>query len=71
MNLSTPTPDQLATWRLFLESAFALIDILDDELQEQAGISLRWYDVLVHLEEAPEGHLRMNELARQIGRAHV
>ena len=64
--LSTPTPDQLATWRLFFESAYALIDILDDELQERAGIPMRWYDVLVHLEEAPDGRLRMNELARQI-----
>ncbi|MBM2822262.1 MAG: MarR family transcriptional regulator [Thermoleophilia bacterium] len=43
-----------------------MIDILDAELQQQSGISLRWYDVLVHLEEAPEGHLRMNELAGQI-----
>lgn len=65
-NMSTPTTDQLAAWRLFLESAHALIDILDAELQQQSGISLRWYDVLVHLEEASEGHLRMNELAGQI-----
>ena len=35
-------------------------------MQEQSGISLRWYDVLVHLEEAPDGRLRMNELARHI-----
>ena len=66
MNLSTPTPDELAAWRLFLESSQALVDILDAELQEQSGISLRWYDVLVHLEEAPDGRLRMSELARQI-----
>jgi len=66
LNLSSPTQDELAAWRLFLESASALIDILDAELQEQSGISLRWYDVLVHLEEAPDGRLRMNELARQI-----
>jgi len=66
LNLSSPTTDELAAWRLFLESAHALIDILDGELQEQSGISLRWYDVLVHLEEAPGSRLRMNELARQI-----
>ena len=66
VTLSTPGPDELAAWRLFFETAYALIDILDDELQERAGISLRWYDVLVHLEEAPDGRLRMNELARQI-----
>jgi DNA-binding MarR family transcriptional regulator len=63
-SLSRPTRGQLASWRVFLESAFALIDILDAELQEQAGMSLRWYDVLVHL-EAGEG-FAMNELAARI-----
>ena len=46
----------------FLESAFALIDILDAELQAERTISIRWYDALVHLEVAEHG-LRMNELA--------
>lgn len=64
--LSTPSPEKLASWRLFFESAQALYDLLDDDLRERAGISLRWYDVLVHLEEAPDGRLRMNELAREI-----
>jgi DNA-binding MarR family transcriptional regulator len=65
-SLSSPTRDELVAWRLFLESSQALVDILDADMQEQSGISLRWYDVLVHLEEAPDGRLRMNELARQI-----
>jgi DNA-binding MarR family transcriptional regulator len=63
-SLSRATGGQLASWRVFLESAFALIDILDAELQERAGMSLRWYDVLVHLETG-EG-LAMNELAARI-----
>ena len=54
-SLSSPTREQLVVWRTFLEAAFALIDILDAELQEERGISLRWYDVLVHLEEAEHG----------------
>jgi DNA-binding MarR family transcriptional regulator len=66
LNLSTPSPEELVIWRLFFESAQALYDLLDDELRERAGISLRWYDVLVHLEEAPDGRLRMNELAHEI-----
>jgi DNA-binding MarR family transcriptional regulator len=64
--LSSPTREQLRTWRAFFESAFSLIQILDADLQEQAGIPLRWYDVLVHLEEAPERRMRMNELALAI-----
>lgn len=50
---------------MFLETAYALIDILDAELQEERGLSLGWYDALVHLEEAGDG-LRMNELASRI-----
>lgn len=63
--MSSPTPKQLAAWRVFLETAYALIDILDAELQAERGITLRWYDALVHLEEAESG-LRMNELAGRI-----
>jgi DNA-binding MarR family transcriptional regulator len=66
LNLSTPSAAELASWRLFFESAQALYDLLDDDLRERAGISLRWYDVLIHLEETPDGRLRMNELAREI-----
>jgi DNA-binding MarR family transcriptional regulator len=42
-----------------------LIDILDAELQAEAGMTLRWYDVLVNLDEA-EHPVRMNELASRI-----
>ena len=63
--LSSPSPGRLRAWRLYFESALALVDVLDNELERDAGIPLRWYDVLVHLEETPEG-LRMNELAERI-----
>jgi DNA-binding MarR family transcriptional regulator len=63
--VSSPTPDELRIWRVFLESSYALIDILDAELQEEAELNLRWYDVLVNLEEA-ERPVRMNELAARI-----
>ena len=63
--MSSPSSAQRNVWRLFLESAFALIDILDAELRAERGIPLRWYDVLVHLEGAESG-LRMNELASRI-----
>src|SRR5881394_1686231 len=63
--LSSPSPDRLRAWRLYFESALALGDVLDVELAADAGIPLRWYDALVHLEESPDG-LRMNELAERI-----
>ena len=63
--LSSPSPERLRAWRLYFESALTLIDVLDAELEQAVGISQRWYDVLVHLEDRPEG-LRMNELAERI-----
>lgn len=62
---TTPSREELAAWRLFLNCAWALIDILDAELTEETDLTLRWYDVLVHLEEADHG-LPMNELASRI-----
>jgi DNA-binding MarR family transcriptional regulator len=64
-SLSSPSPERLRAWRLYFESALALHDVLDAELERDAGLPLRWYDTLVHLEETPEG-LRMNELAERI-----
>jgi DNA-binding MarR family transcriptional regulator len=63
--LSSPSPARLRAWRLFFESALALLDVLDTELERDAGIPMRWYDVLVQLEESPEG-IPMNALAERI-----
>jgi DNA-binding MarR family transcriptional regulator len=63
--VSSATHEQLAAWRVFLECAFALIDILDAELQDERALTLRWYDVLVQLEEAG-GSCRMTDLAGRI-----
>ena len=62
---SSPSSERLRAWRLYFESALALIDVLDTEMERDGGIPLRWYDVLIHLEETPDG-LRMNELADRI-----
>ena len=63
--MSSPSPERLRAWRLFFESALALLDVLDTELEHAAGIPLRWYDALVQLEESPEG-IPMNALAERI-----
>ena len=64
-SLSSPSAERLRAWRLFFESALALLDVLDTELERDAGIPMRWYDVLVQLEESPEG-IPMNALAERI-----
>ena len=63
--MSSPSKERLRVWRLYFESAMALIDVLGSEMERDAGIPMRWYDVLVHLEEAPDG-LRMKDLAGRI-----
>jgi DNA-binding MarR family transcriptional regulator len=64
-SVSSPSQEALRAWRLYFESALALLDVLDAELQQVVGIPQRWYDVLVHLEESPQG-VPMNELADRI-----
>lgn len=63
--MSTPSRQDLIDWRVFLETAWALNDILDDELQAECGMNLDWYDALVHLEETAAG-VNMTELADRI-----
>ena len=41
--------ERLRAWRLYFESAMALIDVLGAEMESDAGIPMRWYDVLIHL----------------------
>jgi DNA-binding MarR family transcriptional regulator len=63
--MSSPSQQRLRAWRLYVESALALIDVLDGDFEHDAGFPIQWYDVLVHLEDTPDG-LRMNELAERI-----
>ena len=63
--MSRPSRQQLAVWRSFLEYSLAVVDVADEEMHDQAGLSLRWYDVLVHLEGAEHG-VQMSELAARI-----
>ncbi len=64
-SLSSPSAERLRAWRLFFESALALLDVLDTELVRDADIPMRWYDVLVQLDESPGG-IPMNALADRI-----
>jgi len=58
--------DQLAAWRLFLQTYRRVLDRLSGELEEQRGLPLTWYDVLIQLYRSPEHRLRMNDLAGSI-----
>jgi DNA-binding MarR family transcriptional regulator len=62
--VSSPTRKQLIGWRSFVECSTVVLDVLDEELQADAGLSLSWYDLLVRLEE--NDGMRMNEIAERI-----
>ena len=54
---------ELDAWRGFLRTHATLVRELDEELTERHGLPLSSYDVLVQLDESPEGRLRMSSLA--------
>src|SRR5256885_15280337 len=61
--LPTFTDLELDAWRGFLRTHATLVRDLDEELTERHGLPLSSYDVLVQLDEAPDGMLRMSHLA--------
>ena len=70
MQRTTETPAALAfseleldAWRGFLRTHATLVRELDEELTERHGLPVSSYDVLVQLDEAPDGMLRMSHLA--------
>jgi DNA-binding MarR family transcriptional regulator len=54
---------ELDAWRGFLRTHAMLVRELDEELTERHGLPLSSYDVLIQLDESPEGRLRMSNLA--------
>ena len=59
-------PVELGAWRGLLRVHADLVRHLDAELEREHGLSLSSYEVLLHLYEAPERRLRMNELAESV-----
>ena len=67
MDHSKRTCDERHTaWPLFLRTYTTLVDILESELQRERKLPLAWFDVLVHLQDRPDGRMKMNELADTI-----
>lgn len=57
--------DEQRAWRAYLAMSMRLAEVLDQELQHDAGIPHGYYEILVRLSEAPERTLRMSELAER------
>jgi len=60
------TDRELAVWRTFLRAHASLIRRLEHDLLVDHDLPLASYDVLVQLAEAPEGRLRMTDLADRV-----
>jgi DNA-binding MarR family transcriptional regulator len=58
-----PDDRRIGAWRALLATHAALVDRLGEELQDERDLPLPWYEVLLFLNRAPEGRLRMGELA--------
>jgi DNA-binding MarR family transcriptional regulator len=50
-------------WRAYLDATRLLVQVLDRQLETDAGISFTDYELLVKLSEAPDRRLRMRDLA--------
>ena len=59
-------PLELDAWRGLLRLHAALIKELDAQLEREHGLGLSSYEVLLHLEAAPERRLRMSDLAESV-----
>ena len=53
-------------WRAFLETHSTVVKYLERRMQEQHGLALTWWDVLMQLSDVPEGRLRLGELAESV-----
>ena len=58
------TAQEERVWRRWLTLNARLSGTLQRELQNDAGLSMSDYEVLVHLTDSPEGRVRVTDLAR-------
>lgn len=63
---AVPSAAELTAWRAFLRAHAVIARQLEAELVVAHQLPLAWYDVLVQLAEAPDGRLRMTELAERV-----
>lgn len=59
--------EQQQAWRAFLGAVQTVQTGLDAQLMAEAGMPHAYYELLVHLSEAPERRLRMSLLAERTG----
>ena len=53
----------MTAWHAFIHAHARVVRLLEAELEAEQGLTLPGYEVLAHLSEAPDGRLRMSDLA--------
>jgi len=66
VNSDSLAPVELAAWRGLLRAHSALVHDLDAELRTTHDLSLQEYEVLLVLAQAPDGRIRMSDLAAAV-----
>lgn len=56
----------MAAWQAFLEASNRVARRLEQQLRDDAGLSHQQYEILVRLGDAPDGEVRMTELAEAL-----
>lgn len=63
----TSTDEQrMAAWRAFLLTYSTVLRSLEQEMEDEQGIPLSWYEILARLDDAEGGAIRMQELAESV-----
>lgn len=58
--------EELALWRMLQRAQVRIARVLEADLLVEHDLPLASYEVLLHLSEAPERRLRMNDLADRV-----
>lgn len=66
-NMGTSTDDPgVRAWAALLRTHAAVLSVLEREVEEETGLPLSRYDVLLELSAADDGTLRMQQLADRV-----
>src|SRR2546423_15275813 len=64
--MARPERSRLEVWQQFLRAHQRVLGVLGDELEQERGLPLAWYEVLLHVGRAPDRRLRMGDLANAV-----
>jgi DNA-binding MarR family transcriptional regulator len=63
----SPTAEELAVWRSFVETSERMRSVVGSRLQSESGLSSGDYTVLLSLTEAKDHRVRSSDLAATVG----